>query len=90
MLLDTGHVFGNAVLAGWCDGQRVVPIQDFQDEAIESMLLLDPKEEGVLMLAALVDRSEPMPESPAPLRSSVHTDAGTPEEGDWIPAAHAA
>ncbi len=90
VLLDTGHMIGNAVLAGWRDGQRVVPIPDFHDEAIESMLLLDPQKEGVLMLAALTDRSAPAVETPAPLRSPVHADAGTPEEGGWIPAAHAA
>ena len=90
VLLDTGHVFGNAILAGWRDGQRVVPVPDFNDEALESMLLLDPAQEGVLMLAALLDRDAPPPESPPPLRSPVHAEASTPEEGDWIPAAHAA
>lgn len=91
VLLDTGHVFGNAVLAAVPDGQRVVPIPYFLDGGIADLLLLDDSKEGALLLAAVLD--EPVAAThldPRPVRSDVERDDGEPGEGDWISMLHGA
>lgn len=89
VLLDTGHVAGNAVLAAWAHGRSAIPIADFHDEGVDSLLLLDPESEGALLLLALVDGASP----PATVargagRSPVFTGEETPEEGTWVPRIH--
>ena len=91
VLLDTGHVFGNAVLAAVADGLRAVPIPDFHDEGVEGLLLLDDAREGVLLLAALLEEDAALGLPPAPnLASPVMRQASEPAEGAWIPALHRA
>ena len=85
VLLDTGHVFGNAVLAAGAMGQRVVPIPDFDDDGLNGLLLLDPGSEGTLLLAAVLDASTAVPAVPP------HRASGAPrddEEESWIRTVH--
>ncbi len=91
VLLDTGHVFGNAVLAAVPDGQRIVPVPYFLDSGIADLLLLDSSAEGALLLAAVLD--DPVDSkvlAQQPVRSSIERDAIDPDEGGWIPVLHAA
>jgi SagB-type dehydrogenase family enzyme len=86
VLLDTGHVLGNAVLAAPSVGLTVVPIADFADDALDGLLLLDPAEEGVLLLGAVRE------DGAAPTRLAARTptrpDIPAPLEGGWIRAVH--
>ena len=92
VLLDAGHVFGNAVLAAVPDGQRVVPLPYFADAGVAGLLLLDASQEGVLLLAAVVDAGEDVgdlrPERA--VRSAIDRSSPEPEEGAWIPFLHGA
>jgi SagB-type dehydrogenase family enzyme len=86
ILLDTGHVLGNAVLAAPCEGLQVVPIADFADDALDGLLLLDPEQEGCLLLGAMREGSA------APMRragrSPARPDLPAPLAGRWIRALH--
>jgi SagB-type dehydrogenase family enzyme len=84
VLLDAGHLLGNAALAATCEGRVLVPIGDFADDAVDGLLLLDPEQEVTLALAAL-GPSRDVRES---LRSPAVRDADEPETGAWIRAAH--
>lgn len=91
VLLDTGHVFGNALMAGHAMGWGVRLLPDFIDDGINGLLLLDPAVEGALMLAALTDHPElPQSRSRTPRRSSAQVPEDTPHEGTWIPVVHRA
>ena len=46
ILLDSGHVMGNAVLAALPDGLAVAPVADFIDDGVDGLLLLDPARES--------------------------------------------
>lgn len=84
VLLDTGHVFGNAVLAGTPDGLAVVPVPYFQDEGIAGLLLLDETREAPLLLAAVLEAEEAaMLPRPSPVRSSPAAKRVEPESGAW-------
>ncbi len=92
VLLDTGHVFGNAVLAAPPDGLRVIPMPYFADESISSLLLLDAKREGPLLLAAVIEADDdgpPVRDMP-PCRSPIERTSAEPAQGAWIPRVHAA
>jgi SagB-type dehydrogenase family enzyme len=86
VLLDTGHVMGNAVLAAAAEGLRVTPVADFADDAVDGLLLLDPGVEGSL-LVAVVEEGGTM-NIRAPGRSDVADARSSPEEGGWIPSIH--
>jgi SagB-type dehydrogenase family enzyme len=86
VLLDTGHVLGNAVLAAPSVGLTVVPVADFADDALDGLLLLDPAEEGVLLLGA-VREDGTAPTRPA-ARTAARPDVPAPLEGCWIRAVH--
>lgn len=58
ILLDTGHVLGNLSLAAEAEGWRIAPTCAFEDGPLGQLLFLDPKEEGVLVVAPLVPESE--------------------------------
>lgn len=87
VLLDTGHVFGGAIAAAPADGLEVTPIAAFHDASLEGLLLLDPAEEGVLLLAAVLEASD-TPTRDAPLRSTITRESDEPAEGDWIARIH--
>lgn len=53
ILLDTGHVLGNLECYAPQEKLLVYPVSGFCDEALNSMLFLDPAEEGILMVCAL-------------------------------------
>jgi SagB-type dehydrogenase family enzyme len=89
VLLDTGHVMGNAMLAARADGLTVVPIPAFHDEAVDELLLLDGTTEGTLLLAAIVDGEAREGDATVPARSPRRADVATPE-GAWIPVMHRA
>lgn len=90
VLLDTGHVFGNAQLAAPQFGQHAVPIPSFMDDGIDSLLLLDAAQEGTVLLTALVDAEVGPFDAPSALRSATATETADPTEGSWIPVVHSA
>jgi SagB-type dehydrogenase family enzyme len=53
ILLDTGHVLGNLTAYAPQEGFTPYPIGGFFDASLNSLLLLDPMEEGVLSVVAL-------------------------------------
>jgi SagB-type dehydrogenase family enzyme len=85
VLLDVGHMLGNAVLAAPAEGLRVVPVADFADDALDGLLLLDPEQEATLLLGAVV---APPGASRAALRSPVTRNGPVPDPGAWIRVAH--
>lgn len=89
VLLDAGHVLGNAVVAGAADDLTVVPLTDFHDERLEGLLLLDPAREGALAVAPVLEGAAPAQRPPS-LRSPILREHDEPEDGGWIAAVHAA
>ena len=85
ILLDTGHALGNLECYAPHEYLLVYPISGFCDAALNSVLFLDPQDEGVLMVCALT-RKEDM-KGVAVRRSSVYpsgivaTPLRTPREG---------
>jgi len=53
MLLDTGHVLGNAVCLAPATGLGAFPVGGFRDGPLNERLLLNPSEEALLCLVAL-------------------------------------
>jgi len=91
VLLDTGHVFGNAVLASVPDGLCVVPIPYFIDEGISNLLLIDDEREGALLLGAVLQAEDAASlEAVAPMRSTAPSPEGEPGEGGWPVRMHRA
>ncbi|MFM8978957.1 MAG: SagB/ThcOx family dehydrogenase [Planctomycetia bacterium] len=88
VLLDTGHVLGNIVLAAPFEGLHAVPVADFADDAVDGLLLLDPGQEATLALVPLV----PAPAPPAPWReagrSPARSHGALPALGEWIRPVH--
>lgn len=72
ILLDTGHVLGNLSLAAEAEGWRIAPRADFEDDRLNSLLFLDPAEEGALVVAPLIpaERVDPGGGMLGPLRRS--------------------
>jgi SagB-type dehydrogenase family enzyme len=58
ILLDTGHLLGNAVAYAPEEGLSVVGIGGFYDAAVSDLLFLDPDEEAVLLIAPIVQQKE--------------------------------
>lgn len=87
VLLDTGHMLENAVLAAPAEGHRVVPLPGFHDDAVDGLLLLDPSREATLMVAAVRPGADLPPGREAP-RSAVRRDEPSPAPGGWIRAVH--
>ena len=84
VLLDTGHVFGNAALAAPPEGLQIVPIPDFHDDGIAGLLLLDETREGPLLLAAVLEGGAEAVAAPAPRhRSAIRLEADEPPAGEW-------
>ncbi|HYC78042.1 MAG TPA: SagB/ThcOx family dehydrogenase [Planctomycetota bacterium] len=85
VLLDVGHALGNLAAYATREGLEVHPISGFCDEAVNSLLFLDPAEEGVLMVCAVASEDalrgvHIRPSSVYPSRV-VPTPARTPREG---------
>lgn len=87
VLLDTGHMLANAVLAAPAEGLCVVPAGDFLDDGVDGLLLLDGQREATVALAAVLEGAAPAP-APPPRRSPVRREAPEPATGAWIPALH--
>jgi SagB-type dehydrogenase family enzyme len=85
ILLDTGHALGNLECYAPHEHLLVYPVSGFCDAALNSVLFLDPQDEGVLMVCALA-RKEDM-KGVDVRRSSVYpsgivaTPLRTPREG---------
>ncbi len=58
ILLDTGHALGNLECIAPREHLLVYPVSGFCDEAINSLLFLDPEQEGVLMVCAIVTEDD--------------------------------
>lgn len=85
VLLDTGHALGNLECAVEREKLLVYPVSGFCDEAVNSLLFLDPEEEGVLMVCAVATPADLAdvrirPSSVYPSRV-VPTPSRTPREG---------
>ncbi len=89
VLLDTGHVVGNAALAAAFDGLAAVPVADFADDAVDSLMLLDPVQEATLVLVPLVPAAggvvAPWREAG---RSAPRPRVPDPGQGGWIRPVH--
>ncbi len=55
ILLDTGHVLGNATTFAPVLGHRCVPIPDFRDSDLDALMLFDREVESSLLLTAVVE-----------------------------------
>ncbi len=81
ILLDTGHALGNLECYAPYEHLLVYPVSGFCDDALNGMLFLDPKEEGILMVCALarpqdlegvtVRRSSVYPSAVVPMSSQI-------------------
>lgn len=85
VLLDTGHALGNLEAYAAHENLLVYPVSGFCDEALNSLLFLDPAEEGVLMVCAVATEADMAgvavrPSSVYPSKV-VPTPARTPREG---------
>ncbi len=58
ILLDTGHVLGNACLYAAAEGLCVVGLGGFHDAALGDLLFLDPAEEGALIVAPVLSLAD--------------------------------
>jgi SagB-type dehydrogenase family enzyme len=58
ILLDIGHILGNAVAYAPVEGLGVVTVGAFYDAAVNDLLFLDPAEETVFIIAPIVPRGE--------------------------------
>ncbi|MCB9828448.1 MAG: SagB/ThcOx family dehydrogenase [Planctomycetes bacterium] len=88
VLLDAGHVFGNALQAGAADGLGITLAPDFVDDGVDGLLLLDPAREGTLLLAAV--GTTPGTALRAGLRSREDRPRDALDDGTWIPMVHRA
>lgn len=59
VLLDTGHVLGNAELVAPLMGRRLAPVGGFRDEAVNELLFLERGEEEALAIALLLPEGVP-------------------------------
>ena len=87
VLLDTGHMMGNALLAAQQDGQGLTVVPDFMDDGVNQLLLLDPAREGALLLGFMHRGKSGTVHSDRRSASARPDDA--PHEGAWIPIVHA-
>ncbi|MDB5097319.1 MAG: SagB-type dehydrogenase domain protein [Cyanobacteria bacterium RYN_339] len=88
ILLDTGHVLGNLGLYAPVLGWQTQAIGGFADGAVEDLLFLDPEEEGVVAIAAVLPAGKPLT-GPSALPGPVSTGVSVPE-GRRLLALHAA
>jgi SagB-type dehydrogenase family enzyme len=58
ILLDAGHVLGNAVAYAAAEGLGATPLGGFFDAAMGDLLFLDREEEAVLLIAPLIQKKE--------------------------------
>ena len=58
LLLDSGHVIGNLLDFAPELGLRAQPLAGFHDEGLNSLLLLDEKQEAMLAMVAILDETE--------------------------------
>ena len=86
ILLDTGHVVGNATIFAPVLGHRCVPIPDFRDADLDALMLFDRDVESSLLLAAVVE--EDTGPQTGPRRRSTHAPAALDVHS--IPAVHRA
>ncbi|HEY9721688.1 MAG TPA: SagB/ThcOx family dehydrogenase [Oscillatoriaceae cyanobacterium] len=86
VLLDSGHVLGNAALYAPQVGLRVAPIGGYRDTALNDLLFLEPGLEEVIAVAALLPFASNAP-GPSALSGPVVPYAEAPE-GQRLEAVH--
>lgn len=89
ILLDTGHVWGNAALYAPLLGRAAHPIGGFADGALNELLFLPPDEEGALLVLAAPLQALSAPEGPTAMPGPRHP-ARSLKEGQQLQALHAA
>jgi len=88
ILLDTGHVIGNATTFAPVLGHRCVPIPDFRDADLDALMLFDREAESSLLLAAVVEEDTGLQAGPrrrsnhAPTTCDVHSIPAVHQAGD--------
>jgi SagB-type dehydrogenase family enzyme len=85
ILLDTGHALGNLECYAPHEYLLAYPISGFCDAALNSVLFLDPKDEGILMVCAVAREQDiegvPVRKSSVYPSGVVATPVRTPREG---------
>ncbi len=81
ILLDAGHVLGNAAAYAQVEGLGVVTMGGFFDAAVNDLLFLDQDDEGVLLMAGLIPRKEM--EKVQSLKYSIPSPRHTPPPAGW-------
>lgn len=89
VLLDTGHVWGNAALYAPLIGRTAHPVGGFDDAALAELLFLDPAEEGALLVLAAAPGAEAASAGPTAL-AGPWTPARPMKEGTQLAALHQA
>ena len=91
IFLDTGHLLGNIELTSAMNNYRPCLIGGFQDEEINQLLYLDPEQEGVITVIALIDlREESIPNGATALPSLVHNSYPDIPDGELLGYFHQA
>lgn len=91
--LDTGHLLGNIELASGINGYRPHLIGGFRDQALNKLLYLDGKIEGVMSVISLEDLNLPNPEAKlgkTALPSGITTNYPEVEDGELLILFHQA
>ena len=88
VLLDAGHVFGNALIAAEPMGFGVTVMPDFIDDGFNNLLLLDPAQEATVLIALIC--AAPSTRVASQRRAKAPPPADMPEHGTWIPIVHGA
>lgn len=86
ILLDTGHVWGNAAMMAPVFGREAIPIGGFHDDDLEDLLFMERQVESGLLLVALPFSKHVTPamrDAPA-LASEVHREFRHAPEGERL------
>lgn len=91
IFLDTGHLLGNIELAAAINGYKAYSIAGFNDEALNSLLYLDPVEEGAIAVVPLFNLTRPLPDiTKKTLASQTTTKYPEIADGDLLAYLHQA
>lgn len=91
IFLDTGHLLGNLELGGTLCDFRPHLIGGFNEEALNNLLYFDPKQEGVIAIAALANLLEidqNLPPLSTTAASSTHTEYPQISDGELLSYFH--
>ena len=90
IFLDTGHLLGNIELAASINGYKAYSIAGFNDEALNSLLYLDPVEEAAIAVVPLFKGQQNPPDRERALASKTITEYPKIADGDLLAYLHRA